>query len=41
MDGEHEGWAGKSVGPNGWKTDTRAFGYNLSRYSMGKTVFHS
>lgn len=41
MDCEHEDWMGKSVGPNGWKTDTRAFGYNPARYSMGKTVFRS
>lgn len=31
----------KSVGPNRWNTGTRVFGYNNSRYSMGKTVFRS
>lgn len=41
MDCEHEGWAGKTVSPNGWKTGTRVFEYNLARYSMGKTIFHS
>lgn len=43
MDGPNPGgWdPGSAAGPNGWTTNTHVFGYNNSRYSMGKTVFRS